>query len=379
MSLATGARSALAFKEEVTFGTAPSGNWEEMSFNSESLQENINTIVSNEVKSDRTVGNVRGGNIMAGGNIGFDLYSSKAGIFFKHLLCPTSSDSTITPSALSAIAVTRGTYVTSNSKIYLALNDGTVTSGDVSTGLTHTSGDVTLGAVTWQYVAASATTIYQHLLTGNKDLPTGGLSFEKRIMGSGANQYFPMVGGRVNEINLNIPTEGIVTADLALLAQRSIAASASSIAGTPTTTGDEPFVGLQADLRVNSVVNTVAQSATLRITNNLDGNAFVIGNRFRKDVPTGQRQITGTITMFFEDLTTYDLFKQETKVPIKFSFAHNGNYMEFDMPECKLTGGTPTPAIAGNGTITHTFNFNAFKNTGAYDIRMTLKNQVSTY
>lgn len=374
MSVATGSKSALCFKEETTYATAPAGNWESMSFNTESLVESINQIISNEVKADRTVGSVRGGNIMAGGSISMDLYSAKMGFWLRHLLAPTATSATITVAALSAAAVTRGTYVTSNSKLYLALNDGTVTAGDVTTGLTHTSGEVTLGAVTWLHVGASSLIPYSHTITGNPDFVTGGIAFEKRVFGSTANTYFSYLGGRIGSLGIQVPQEGIVTADLAFLFKTANPASLSSIAGTPTTVVDDPVTGGQTEIRINSVVQTVVQSANINIANNHDANVYVVGSRQRKDLPAGRREISGSLTLFFEDLAAYTLFKNETSFPLRFSAIHAGNVIQIDLPECKFVGGTPTPTIAGNGTVTSTFNFQAFKDNAAHDIQVILKN-----
>jgi hypothetical protein len=216
------------------------------------------------------------------------------------------------------------------------------------------------------------------LLVGNKDLPTVGISVEKRIRGSTADTYFQYLGGRVGDLSINVPQEGIVTIDAAWLFKTSNDGTTASVAGTTTQTPDEPVTGFNAEIVVNAVTQTVVQSATLKISNNLDSNAFVVGSRQRKDIPVGQRAVSGTLTCFFEDLALFALFAAETVFATKLSFIFNGNYTEFNMPECKFTGGTPTPQIAGNGTVTATFNFDAFKDSGAYDVRVALKNQVAT-
>lgn len=378
MSLATGAKSALRVKEETSYGVAPSGNWEEMSFNSESLQNQINTVISNEVKANRTVGSIRGGNKMAGGSIGMDVYSSKLGLFYRHLLRASAVSTTVTVAALSATTLTRGTYVSSNTKVYVAVNGGAVTAGDVTTGLTHTTGEVALTNVTFQYVCATAASVYQHLLVGDADLPTVGLAFEKSVKGSTAQTYFPYLGGRVGEMNFQIPQEGIVTIDMAMLFKSGSDGSVSSLAGTPTSTADEPVTGFNTEIVVNSVVQSIIQSGSIRITNNLDANAFVVGSRSRKDIPLGRREVTGSLTQFFEDLTAYNLFIGETSFPILASFLYNGCFTEISMPECKFTGGTPQPQIAGNGTVTCTYNFNAYLDSGAHDVRIKLCNLVAT-
>jgi Phage tail tube protein len=377
MPLATGSKSALYIKEESTYGTPPSGNYETMTFNSENLQETINTIVSNEVKANRTVGSVRGGNIMSGGDLNIDFYSKKLGLLFKHLLGAVAT-TTVTPAALAVGAVVRGNYYTSGGQLYLCHNDGTLVTA--SPALTVTSKQLqTLDGVTFGHVGAAATVIKQHIFSGSTSLPTGGLTIEKLIAGGTANRYFPTVGNRINTLNLTVPQEGIVTLALGVLGYRFNDSSATSIAGTPTEVADDPYTGFETEIRINSAVNTVVQSAGISISNNLDSNAFVVGQRFRKDIPLGRREVNGNATLFFEDVTMYTLFKQETSVPVCMSFVHDGMYCQIDMPEVKFTGGSPTPAIAGNGTITQQFNFNAFNDSGSYDIQIMLRNDVASF
>lgn len=375
MSLATGAKSALRVKEEIVYGVPPVGNWESISFNSETLQGTINSVISNEVKSDRTVGSVRGGNISAGGEVTVDMYIQKLGLWWKHLLCTTDVATVVTPSALATGAITRGTYVTSGANTYVALADGTVSS--IAGGLTVTNKQKQkIGGVEFQHVALTATPLYSHVMQAAINPPTGGLSIEKYIGGGTADAYFPFYGGRISSAAVTIPQEGMVSVAFSLLSASAEVAAGTSIAGTPTSTGDEPAVGFDSFITFNSVAQGTIQSASLSINNNFDGNAFVLGSRNRVDVPVGRREVTGTATLFFADITNYNLFRNETSVPMKINFISNGYWMEWDMPEVKFTGGSPSPQIAGNGTITQTFNFQAFKQSGAYDLKLTLKNGI---
>jgi len=316
---------------------------------------------------------------MAGGGISLDLYSAKLGLILKHCISDTLTTTTITPSALAAQAYTRGTYVTSNSNVHVCTVAGTVTT--LGGGLTGTTTGTTqsIDTATFMVVGATAIVMKQHVITGAPGFPTGGLSFEKRIRGSTADTYFPMSAGRIGSLNLNIPQEGILTADLTILGKAFADASVTSIAGTPTEVIDDPFTGFEAQIDVNSIAQSIVESGSISINNNFDANVFVVGLRTRKDIPPGRREIKGSFVMFFENLTQYQIFKNETVIPVRLSLIHNGNYMEIDLPECKFTGGSPTPVIAGNGTIKQTFEFTAFKDAGAYDIRITLKNQTVSF
>lgn len=384
MSVATGSRSGLAFKEETVYGTAPSGNWEQMTFNNESLVETINTIKSNEINVSRTVGTIRGGNISAGGNVQLDMHSAKLGLWLKHMISDTLVTGAYTVSALAAATYVRGDWVSSATNVHCCLVGGVVTSGDVTATLPSSVVGATeiLTNTQWMVVgtvAAISANAKTHTITGAPAFPVGGIAIEKQIIGGTNPGYFPVLGNRINTVTFNFPQEGICSIDVSLLGLKFGTVAGTSIAGTTLIVPDDPFTGFQAEIKINSAINAVVQSGSVTINNNLDASVFTTASRYRRDVTAGRREISGKFQMVFEDLTQYNLFRNETKVPVFLSFIHEGKYMSIDMPECKFTGGQPTPAIAGNGTVSSSFEFMAFLDTGTYDIKFILRNIIASF
>src|SRR5690606_36314030 len=117
MRIAIGSKSALYVKEESSFGVMPSGNHEQLDFNTESLGARINTIISQAIKPDRTVGSVRGGNIMLDGSMTMDFYSERLGLLFNHMLGGSIVTTTISVGALAVGEITRGTYVSHDGNV----------------------------------------------------------------------------------------------------------------------------------------------------------------------------------------------------------------------------------------------------------------------
>lgn len=384
MSVATGARSGLAFKEETVYGTAPTGNWEQMTFNNESLLETINTIKSNEININRNVGTVRGGNISAGGSIQLDMHSAKLGLWLKHMISDTLISAAYTVSPLAASTYARGDWVSSAGNVHCCLVGGVVSSGDVTATLpSAVVGTIeTLSATSWMVVGttgAISANAKTHTITGAPGFPVGGISVEKQVIGGTNPFYLPFLGNRIKTATFTMPQEGICTIDLALLGLKGATPATTSIAGTPVIVPDDPFTGFQQEIKINSAINAVVQSGSLTIENNFDPNVFTTASRYRRDVVAGRREISGKFQMVFEDMTQYTLFKNETKVPIFISLIHEGKYMSIDMPECKFTGGQPTPAIAGNGTVTSSFEFMPYQDTGSYDIKFILRNIIASF
>ena len=390
MSVALGSKSRIAYAEETVFGTFPNVAAKEIGLLSEGIEQSINTFVSDEIRSDRQVSAIRGGNKSAGGDINMELSPNVLGTFLKHLLMCTPVTTTLTPTvAANSAVVARGDYISvaSGARRYLVTRAGTL-AADISTvppTSTDKSEEFLSGTATLQYFGINTDTIYQHVFTANTVRPTGGLAMEKTISLGGTNQMFQYVGGRVNSLSMTIPQEGIITAVLSMIFLKQ--------AGTPTATGfsgittptDDPFAGSQALVFIlppgssTRTDDTVIRGFNLSVNNNFDGNIFVLGSRFRKDLVEGRRDVTGSFEAWFESMTQYNYFNNESIIGLIPTFNLLGQYMEIEIPAVKLTGGSPTPKIAGTGVISSSYNFQAFNNGGAYDIKVTLRNTTVSY
>jgi len=475
MSVAIGSRSTLSAREETLYGVTPVGDYEYIRFNSETLGENINTILSEEVRSDRSLGAVRGGNISTDGQIVQEWYPSTQGKLLRHLLTTTPVTQGVDPLPLTGavypLTVTMGEYYHQNGNIYLVTCNGTVTIdpnltflegseevddtvfeyGDVLetpvatvadnltddfTTIGHglVDGDIivlkgttaplglTLGAT--YFIRSTGETapldefslfatrqdaiddtnevlftddgtavsyvipaFYQHDFLGDVDKPCGGLSIQKCIIGTGPApctdqpQYWLFHGCRVNSVDISIPQEGIITGTWGIIGLSVEQASTTFV--TTNTINDpvfeDPNVGYDVKLLIDNVDEICVSDINLSINNNYDDSVFCIGSRYRHDLPEGRREVTGSFTVFFETIDTYEAFKEEHVQDLKLGFHREGVYMEMHMPETKFTGGTPTPLISGNGTIQQNFEIQAFKRDAAYDIRIRVKTPISSF
>lgn len=500
MSIARGARSILNYKPETVFGTAPSGNWITFPVNSETLDENINTVQGEDIRSDRANPGMRGGNIATGGNIVSDFGPVRNLTLMKHLLAgawsvvpmtvnlPDAVDSTAyivgqwvkgssnsfwvcttagTTSTGVVAALTGTSPVTSGTAVFaprkgasaaadstayalgdivtsangfrwICVDDGTtstgvqaalvgtanVTSGDatfaylcgdlrlstaysrghvvidatgrywictrggttgagvVKADLGSGTGEVEItGAASttlkFQYVGPSTTTLYKHTLTPGNDWPTGGLAFEKAILGGNSNAYVQFLGCRVNTMEISIPQEGIVKSTWGLLAKSS-AKKNSTGAGTPVLTGEQPYTGFNCYVGMNETVGNADRSVrefSMTITNNADESAYIVGSRFRAEIPEGIRRASGRLSMYFLDAQEYDWFKNESTISLMASFIWEGRAIIFNFGEVKLTG-SGTPKISGSGLLQADYEWTAFLVDGQYDVTVTAINTV---
>lgn len=372
MALAKGSKSGLAYKEESAWGTFATGDFAGLAIVSETLAEQINKVMSAEIRPDRTKPAIRGGNVAAGGSITTDLGVDRFGLFLKHLLTCVPVTTELVDADIDALAeqaYVRGDLVKSNDKFYLCTLGGTVS--DMGGGLTHTSGIAAIDGVKFEYLSANDVSVYRHVFTGGNTMPTGGLSFEKSIKGGSSDLFVQFRGGRVDSLDLTIPQEGAVQAAWNLLFKDSVKASATG-AGTVTYVAEEPVTGYEAFISFNNGQTTrPVRSGSLKIANSLEADVYCVGERTRREIPEKDRECSGSLDVYFQDATEYDIFKNETVVNTKISFNRNGEFLQFEFPETKFTG-SGTPQIAGSGVVTAKLEMSVFRQSAAFDVKATM-------
>jgi hypothetical protein len=476
--IATGSKSVVAYCEETTYGVLPTvseGDYTGLTLSTENLVQTINTIQSTEVRADRTVPSIRGGNLANAGNISTDFGPFRNGMFLKHLLGanfwteytladyfpPRISDETA-----YVVGDICSVITTNIDRHYICVKAGTTTDllvGIESETIAAVSDDTVPSATTpeWQYIgktfvpdAVLADTVYPrgtyvsctvaavkrvyvvtqggttaasapelshetgepvevvgastdilkfqfilNITAGTQDadpirlreyvlwpssLPLVGLSIEKIIKGhdvagglSGNALAVMMSGCRINSVAINIPQEGIVTADWGILGMISDD-SVTPADAAPTYHSDDPFVGAEGYVEIDFTgarahVNRPIREASLTITNSSDESVYALGSRHRRGIPEGRREISGSMTTYFEDKQEYENFKGELAAVLRFSFIHDGNLLLMEMPNMKITG-QGTPLVGGPGVVTGTYGFNVYNptTTDNNDIKVTI-------
>lgn len=378
MSIAKGSKSKLAYLQEYTFGV-PRVNvaYRALLFSTESLVENIDTFQSQDIRPDRATSAIRGGNIACGGTVSSDFAIDRFDEMLMHLLASARPAAVaVNPpfgghsnAITTATAYVRGQYGTAAGNLYCVKIGGTYTGTPSSDFNGYTSGDQTVGGVTWQYVGPDSTPVYHYQLVAGVDFPPYGIAVEKQVIGGSQNLYVAYEGGRVDSLDLTIGQKDIVKASWALEFLQSVSGSATQVQPTAINTpDDDPVSGYESFISLdNNQTARPIKEGTLSIKNNVDKEAYVLGDRTRIDLPEGTRGLTAKITTFFQDNTEYEYFKNETVVPAVFSFLHDGEFLAITFEECKLTG-SGTPQVSGAGMVTAAFDLTAFLQTADNDV-----------
>jgi hypothetical protein len=401
MSLAKGTASSVVYKEEAALNEVPVNSGAAaryLSFVSESFGGNINQVVSEEIRSDRAVAAVRGGNISAGGTITTEFGPFKNGIFLKHLMGKAPTAWADRGPDLDVYDATkfynRGNIVRSvavSGDIWLCTKGG-----NPAGAFDDAENTAILGTTEWQKMAEAATSIGVNVFTPQTTagafLATG-LTFEKMLKGGVANSFIQFGGVRVNSVTFNIQQEGIVRADWAMLAHRqynmaNVFTGAPAIGAAST---DQPFIGadcvvymgrsaaatlLDPMVAGDAAENTLLtprpiREATITISNQFSEDINTIGERFRREVPEGVRQISGSFTSYFENADEFEAFLGEETVTLEFVFICNSKMVVIRLPYVKISG-DGTPKISGPGVLTGTYNFTAFKLGAEDDVKISI-------
>lgn len=370
MPIAKGSKSELLWKLESSYGVAPAGNWNSLPVNNESLDEQIESVTTDDIMANRETPAVRGGNITGGGSITVDLAPTRTLFWLAHMIGATPGAPSVL-GAPSAIAVTtaynRGDYVLAGAggTIWCCRRGGTTPAAVA--GLLTGTGIVELsGGTVWEYTAPNGTALQQYVFTPNIDFPTGGFAFEKAIKGGNANLFLQYLGCRIQGVEINCPQTGPVKATYNVLAKK-INKIAATAGGTPTLAAEDFYMGFDAYVHVNDTQGAggkVHREFSANFNNNVDENCFVVGERERFDMPEGRKSYGGKLSMYFLDATEYDIFKNETEISLMLTLMRAGRQIKIEWPEVKIFG-SGDPKISGQGAITQDFDWTAFYQDGA--------------
>lgn len=386
---AQGAKSKISWVEESAYAVSPAGVlYNGCSLVSETFQEQINSVKSAEIRPDRTVPSIRGGNIGTAGVINNELAATDELVtWLIHLMASLAvyTSPALDPSTYGNIAGStayiRGTFLDSDGLLWVCTTDGTSASSpssppfaaalisSVSEQFSGTAGFSVFGPTSGAY------SIDYHI-PGGIVLPVGGLTFEKSIKGQTTAMYILFNGCRLDSLSINIQQEALTTCAWNIIGLQSTV----NTAPTPskiTYPQKFAFAGQDAAFYLNGSYLAV-KAVTLDIKNNYDAACYTIFDRYHVDVPEGRREISGTFEVYFENRSAYDAFKLETTndvvvdfiIPgnsINGAFESYGSRLQIEMYEVKLTG-SGTPQISGSGVISETYTMEAFHQNGASDL-----------
>lgn len=187
------------------------------------------------------------------------------------------------------------------------------------------------------------------------------------------SKYLVYTGMVCTGMSFSVTPDQLVTTTYSFMghdessATSSIDASPADVTGLGASAMD--FLG--ASLTEGGSPIAVVTDMSLNITNNAADEGFTLGSATRCNVFTGRIIVTGSITIYVENMTLYNKFLNGTASELVLTLADaEGAQYAFDIPAIKYSG--ETPKIAGEGPVKMNMPFEAYySSSDGYTIKVT--------
>lgn len=388
MAVQANVQTTIAFKEETTFGTAPTATGAQFLRRvSSSLSPVKDAFASNEVRSDFQVNDVRHGIRSARGTIEGELSTATYDAWLEALMRGTwTAGVTATPTQFTTGVVIADTTVNGALCSTLTFSGGAgnlltlgFKVGDIvrNTGYTTPANNgvnLRIVALTGLVMtvfprltaAASQATGWATTVAGRKlTMGTTKRSYTIEQSLADATLWERFTGVRVGGATINVQPNGMSTVGWELMGQNFTLGTSAAYFTTPTaetTTG--VLSGIDGNLRLNGEEQAVITGLQMNISNNLTMPP-VIGAVQVPEIFYGRMVVTGTISAFVEDADLINAFINESEVDLVAVLETGANpqdFLSFNMQRIKLTGAQKT--IGPDGGVIAQFPFQALLRAG---------------
>ncbi len=220
--------------------------------------------------------------------------------------------------------------------------------------------------------AQNVTTLkYTHTMKRGTTVPS--FTIEKAF--TDISQYFVYRGCRIGGMSLNVNPEGIASGTFEVMG-KNIATSSTPLNSTLISSVHKMYANFEGGLLEGGVAAKLL-NFSFNISNGLY-DSRIVGSRESAQIGVGKSEITGQITVMFEDLTYFSKWLNETESSLKLKYINGLNSCEFNFPRVKYNG-EGSPAIETQEGIVLNLNFRALvDNALATDVVITLINDEVT-
>lgn len=169
----------------------------------------------------------------------------------------------------------------------------------------------------------------------------------------------------IGQMNIKCPATGMVTVDFPIVGLDMTTGTTAHFATTPAAASTTSILAsVNGALYVaGNAVGTIT-SIDISVNGNVASMGGVVGTNVAPDVQRGVLEVTGSMSVFFQDATMRDYFINETEVSIVVAFTtSNSSTAEFitiTMPRVKVGGATKDDGQKG---LIMTMPFTALENT----------------
>ncbi|WP_299726848.1 phage tail tube protein [uncultured Endozoicomonas sp.] len=222
------------------------------------------------------------------------------------------------------------------------------------------------GDISFEFSYASFDDFLEAVLCGtwaNDELKTGvtrrSFTIERHF--SDIGQYHRFTGVELNALSLSVAPNAMVTGTLTAIG-KGMATDTAIVTGATydAATTNIPFDSFSGGLTVNGAESGVVTSIELSLENGLEA-LFVVGSDETLQPSIGRSNLTGSMSVYFEDSSMVDHFINETELAVAFTLAGDGGSYTFTLPRIKF--GSGAPEVSGTGPVVLSMEFQALYDT----------------
>lgn len=171
-------------------------------------------------------------------------------------------------------------------------------------------------------------------------------------------QRIRYTGVEVNELSLTVAPNAIVAGSLSFIGLDQDPVN-TMIAGSTyaAPSAQCPFDSFTGSIVEGGLTIGVVTQLEMTLANGLEP-LFVVGSSSAIGKSIGRTNVSGTMTVYFENMTLLNKFVNETSSSLVFTLqAEDGSTLEFNLPNVKFNSGSPD--VSGDGPITLAMSFQA--------------------
>lgn len=354
MTLAISNRASLRYIQESTFGVTPATPaFQELRYNGESLNYNVNNVISDEIRSDRMTTDLIQVQADASGDINFELsYGAFDDLLAGGLATAWSTDVAVSESDISA-AASDNSFNTAGGDF---VADGVVVGQWLEVrGFTESgnNGYFRVVSVTAAKIVVAGGTLVDEaagdaITMGGSYIRNGvtpiSFSIQKVLEDLSPDQFILLRGMRVGQIQLAFETAAILTGTLSLMGLTSKVDTTGEAGQTLVTAPTNDVMNATGNVQSIWIDDTLASTTYLNTLNlNINGNLRpqdAIGNLPHIGIALSRMEVTADAEIYFQDDTEYQKYLSATAFSLAFRVEDNaGNAYIYTLPRCKYETG----------------------------------------
>jgi hypothetical protein len=397
MPIAVGSFKQVAVKVESTYGAIPTASGAQLLRRiTSTLDLAKETYASNELRTDFQIADFRHGVRSVQGSLNGELSPGTYEDFFSFALKRDFAALTASTSVSLTIAGTGPTYtVTRAAGSWLTdgykngnvirLSVGSLNAANINKNLLIV--DITSATVLTVMPLNGVALVAEGPVAGctvtatgkSTFVPTTGhtdRSFALEHWFADVAQSERFLGCKISKIGLQLPPSGIATAAFEIMGQN-VATGTAQYFTTPTAVSTSaPLAAVNGVLRVGGVTLASVTGLNIDITPTYSGEA-VVGSNVKPALFAGMVNVTGQMTVFFEDAVLRDAFLNESEVELIAAFTTDNtataDFVSIAIPRIKLGGASKDDVMAGiKATIPFQALLNAAGGSGVKTERTTI-------